>query len=55
MDNTPLTDAEYAEMKKNHAIAKAAHAANPEETKKALKDALKDMRDFPTKRGDATK
>jgi P2-related tail formation protein len=51
----PLTDAEYAEMQKNHAIAKAAYALDPKGTIAALKDALKDMRDFPTQSGDATK
>lgn len=53
-DNRPLTDAEYAEALRNHQIVKDAYARDPEATKAALMDAVRDMRDFPTQSGDLT-
>lgn len=54
-DKTPLTDAEYAQMKKDHATLKAAYAKDPKVTLECFKAALQDMRDFPDQSGTITK
>jgi hypothetical protein len=43
-----LTDAEYAEMQRNHEALKKAYAKDPEGTLQAMKDAVQ----FPRKSGD---
>jgi hypothetical protein len=40
-----LTDAEYAEMQRNHEALKKAYAKDPEGTLQAMKDAVKSKND----------
>lgn len=51
-DDKPLTPAEVAEMKRNQEILRQAYADDPQGTLAALRDAYKDMRDFPAQNGD---
>lgn len=43
-NNQPLTDAELAEARKNHAALKAAYAKDPEATMDALRAAVEEIR-----------